>query len=408
MTATTNPSGDSQTIQEIRQKTLDKNLTQLKKGLGIEDWTAFDDFVQEKKATGCGSVASITCYAYALIKLIEHYPNKPLKSLTKAELIVFFNSLADKNSPIKSNSSRKTIKIHVKAFLKALHKGENKEIYEWIKDETKDEPIKPEHILTEEDVRKLIDACDNDRDKCIVAMLYESGCRISEFIAVRLKDVEFGDITKIIVDGKTGRRKIPLIMSEPYLRILFENHPFKNDAESPLFTRKYRNNGMMSIHAVTDMLKRVAKRSGIKKRVNPHSFRHARATKLTEIYNEPLLRKFFGWSNGSPMPSVYCHISMQQLEEPLKELYGLKKREEYRRVKALEPKTCTRCNTKNSATRRFCVKCETALDLQTALTFDEQQKAIIKSLTRAIIQNMKENPKAIENWAINGEEYSPF
>ncbi len=57
----------------------------------------------------------------------------------------------------------------------------------------------PEEILTEEDIRKMINAAYNTRDKAIVSVLYESGCRVGEFLCMKIKNVQFDRYGAIIV-----------------------------------------------------------------------------------------------------------------------------------------------------------------------------------------------------------------
>jgi len=86
----------------------------------------------------------------------------------------------------------------------------------------------PEELLTQEDVRKLIDAAQNPRDKALIAVLYDSGCRVGELAGLQLKHVSFNKYgAQLILQGKTGMRRVLLIFAYPYLLTWLENHPFK-------------------------------------------------------------------------------------------------------------------------------------------------------------------------------------
>jgi integrase len=54
----------------------------------------------------------------------------------------------------------------------------------------KDKPL-PSELPTEEEIQKLVEACDNPRDRTFIMTLYESGGRIGEIGSLRIKDVEF-------------------------------------------------------------------------------------------------------------------------------------------------------------------------------------------------------------------------
>jgi len=69
------------------------------------------------------------------------------------------------------------------------------------------------------EVDKLIATASELRDKAIIALLAESGCRIGELLACKIKNVVFTntgcDLT--FPEGKTGARTVPLVFAAPYI-----------------------------------------------------------------------------------------------------------------------------------------------------------------------------------------------
>jgi site-specific recombinase XerD len=61
--------------------------------------------------------------------------------------------------------------------------------------------------LSKRNVRRLLNAASNSRDRALLEVFYSTGCRISEIISVRLEDVDFKNRT-IFVDGKSGERRV--------------------------------------------------------------------------------------------------------------------------------------------------------------------------------------------------------
>jgi len=51
----------------------------------------------------------------------------------------------------------------------------------------------------------------------------------------------------------------------------------------------------MNYSALAKMIKDLAKKCGITKKVNPHSFRHARATTRASKMTECQMNAYFGW-----------------------------------------------------------------------------------------------------------------
>ncbi len=74
-------------------------------------------------------------------------------------------------------------KVALKRFYRWLKDGgeEYPEEVKWIRTTlTARDELLPEELLMEEEVMRLVDACDNPRDKAFIMTLYESGARIGE------------------------------------------------------------------------------------------------------------------------------------------------------------------------------------------------------------------------------------
>jgi integrase/recombinase XerD len=58
-------------------------------------------------------------------------------------------------------------------------------------------------LLTEEAVKGLAEAAGNPRDRALVLVLYESGCRAGEILSLSIKNVQFDEYgAQLIVSGK--------------------------------------------------------------------------------------------------------------------------------------------------------------------------------------------------------------
>lgn len=70
-------------------------------------------------------------------------------------------------------------------------------------------PVPPRILraLSEANVRKLINAGANPRDRAILELFYATGCRLGELVNIRLEDVDFARGT-ILVRGKSGDRRV--------------------------------------------------------------------------------------------------------------------------------------------------------------------------------------------------------
>jgi integrase len=288
-----------------------------------------------------------------------------------------------------SQGSKALYKTLIKRFYAWLYKskdGEYPEVVSWIKAGRRRGNNLRDKILSEDEIYKLIQAADNYRDKALIAVLYESACRVSELLTLRLKHVRFDKYgASILVSGKTGERPIRLINSVPYLQKWLNVHPAKDNLEAPVFSRArgdiFRP---LSKREVYGLVGKLSKRARIEKKVHPHMLRHSRLTELASKLKEPELRLFAGWTNSSDMPAIYVHLSARDVDEAIRRIAGILEPEEKKpEPSKLEPKKCPRCEAMNPADFKFCGKCGMALDLQAAMDQArelEDLKAKVKEL----------------------------
>ena len=83
-------------------------------------------------------------------------------------------------------------------------------------------------MLTEDEVRAMIDACQTSRDRAIIATLYEGGFRVQELGTLTWAQVKFDDYGTVVnVDEKTGApRYIRLVTATQYLIQWKNDFPF--------------------------------------------------------------------------------------------------------------------------------------------------------------------------------------
>jgi integrase len=131
----------------------------------------------------------------------------------------------------KSDWTKHDYKIILKKFFKWLRKSDvYPEEVRWIKIRNIGNDKLLEDMLTEEEIKRLIDHAQGPRDRALIPVLYESGCRIGELCNLKIKDVGFDGNGCVIVfpRGKTGSRRARLIFSTPFLATWIDCHPFKD------------------------------------------------------------------------------------------------------------------------------------------------------------------------------------
>jgi integrase len=297
-----------------------------------------------------------------------------LGNLTEDELYFFFDALENYTyiTPAGvekkyAEATKETRKVSLKKFLKWC---KNYELHEKIKCKRLKGKKLPQDIKCKEDIIKMIEACSNSRDRAIISCFYESGARRGEQLAAKIKNLEFDEYGVVITfpEGKNGARRVRLIFSAPYLREWLDDHPRKDDRDAPLWCTLNKKACPISITGLKNVFNRCGEKAGIEKKVNPHSFRHDRATHLAANFTEQQLKMYLGWSPTSIQPSTYVHLSGKDMEDAVLKLYGIKKDEND--AEFLKPGVCPRCHELTAVNAKFCFKCGLPLTKEAATTVE--------------------------------------
>jgi len=317
-----------------------------------------------------------------LMKLNYFLKSKPFRETTEDDIISFISEMNRKHAP----STMNLIKIVIKSFYRQLY-GMKKHDYppqvqniNGNNNHRRRVPIRPEDILTKEDIVEVVRYCDNFRDKAMVVVLYETAARIGEFVRIDIKHVKFdGKGAVLVIDGKTGSRRIRLIESIPFLQRWIESHPRKNEKNAPLWCSLVRDCGRLRIASVRQILTKLKKRSGIRKPLNPHAFRHSRLTELAKFLSDAKLKIFAGWSANSTMSAVYVHLSGKDLDSDLLKIAGVEI-EQKPQVSPLLERECPRCRTRNPVNNTFCGLCGLVLDETKAVSQELDQEKLMNEI----------------------------
>lgn len=285
-------------------------------------------------------------------------------------------------------------KVTIKRFWKWLRQTEDTypEEVRWIKTTMRNSRSKlPEDLLSQEDVRKLIESAVNFRDKALISFLYESGCRIGEVLGMKIKDVTMEEpACAVRVSGKKGSRRILVVDSTPYLANWISHCENRDDPDSYLWAcigTKNRNK-VLCYNSVRELIRSISRKAGVKKRVNPHTFRHSRATHLANKLTEAQMCEYLGWVQGSGMPKVYVHLSGRDVDNAILELHGLKKPEDDINNRELKFKECKICGKTNEFEAKICRRCGRPLDIKSALELENKEKKFMDMITPKMVDDM--------------------
>jgi len=144
-------------------------------------------------------------------------------------------------------------------------------------------PKKPRRIipatLSEAEIAVMLSGCKNIREKAIISLLAYSGIRNKELCCLKVDHVDLGNNAVRVLGGKGSRDRVVCIPGDCTNVLLRYLNEYPRNGQDYLFTTLKNNNryGGMDLRK---LVKTVAKRAGIKKRVYPHLLRHSLATNL--------------------------------------------------------------------------------------------------------------------------------
>jgi integrase/recombinase XerD len=179
--------------------------------------------------------------------------------------------------------------------------------------------------LSEDEVELLLNAPNTDeplghRDRAMLELLYATGLRVSELINLKQSQINFnqgvlrivgkGDRERLIPLGDESQRWLRDFIDGPRMEILLER---QTDYLFPT-----RRGDRMTRQAFWHIIKRYAEKAGIRRKMSPHSLRHAFATHLLNRGADlRVVQLLLGHSDLSTT-QIYTHVA----RERLKDLHG--------------------------------------------------------------------------------------
>lgn len=167
-------------------------------------------------------------------------------------------------------------------------------------------------VLTKDEVKRLIEAIPTKKSKLMISMIYACGFRVSELINLRVKDLNFEEMTGHVIQAKGKKDRIFNIPQFLLKNLKKQAEKQKELNQEYLFTGP---KGKLSDRNLQKIVRKFAKKAGINKEVHPHTLRHSFATHLLE--NNIDIRKIQELLGHADLSTtqIYTHISTEELKK---------------------------------------------------------------------------------------------
>jgi site-specific recombinase XerD len=260
---------------------------------------------KEKLAVRRYSKSTCSVYYQMFRQFLIYYYPRPLHGLNKADIITYQLYLVEKKEVSHStqNQSINAIKFYLEQIL-----GYDRQVFEL---ERPRQERKLPLILSQLEVKGLLNATHNLKHKAILTTIYSAGLRIGELINLKITDID-SDNKRIWVRGGKGKKDRITLLSATLLMLLrqyYSKHkPAKWLFEGP-------SGKQYSASSIRKIFLRSMDRSGCKKPAVVHTLRHSFATHLLEQGTNLRYIQVLLGHNSARTTQIYTHVCNTNLAD---------------------------------------------------------------------------------------------
>jgi len=165
-------------------------------------------------------------------------------------------------------------------------------------------------VLSRMEVQKIIAAPVNMKHRCLLALAYGAGLRVSEVVALKIQDVDCEQKIVTVRGGKGGKDRLTVLSEKviPDLRRLIAGRM----GEEYVFPSE--RGGALSTRSAQAVFFAAARAAGVFRPASFHSLRHSFATHLLENgVDVRYVQELLGHSNIRTT-QIYTHVTNPQLK----------------------------------------------------------------------------------------------
>lgn len=236
-----------------------------------ENTSMIESFISSKQIEGC-SDRTIKYYKEIIDKFNDSF-DKSIKKITTEEIRSYLSNYKE------MSTCGSTTIDNIRRVLSSF--------FSWLEDEDYiiKSPIRRIHriktpttvkeVLTDENLEKLRDECENIRDLSLIELLISTGMRVGELVNLNISNLNFEDRSCIVL-GKGNKEREVYFDAKTKLH-LKEYISKRNDTNDALFVSLKEPHQRLSISGIELIVRNLGVNTNINK-VHPHKFRRTLAT----------------------------------------------------------------------------------------------------------------------------------
>jgi integrase/recombinase XerD len=184
-------------------------------------------------------------------------------------------------------------------------------------------------ILSTEEIDTLISAIDlekpeGQRNKAILETLYSCGLRVSELVNLKVSNLFFNQ-GYIKVEGKSDKERLvpvserAIVEIKKYINTYRKNLKIAPEAQDILFLN--RRGQMLSRVMIFTIIKNLATKIDLGKKISPHTFRHSFATHLIDGGADLRAVQEMLGHESILTTEIYTHLDREYLKDTINQFH---------------------------------------------------------------------------------------
>jgi site-specific recombinase XerD len=284
---------------------------------------AIDQFLEYLQIDKNKSPKTLENYSHYLSRFLNFTKNIEVSTITPKTIRTYRLHLHTYKNHREETISPKTQNYHMialRAFFKYLHKIDidciSAEKIELAKI-TKNLP----DFLEKDEITQIISQkadpkkINEVRDIAILHTLFSTGLRVSELVKLTRDDISH-QREEIAITGKGGKSRI-VFLSPLAIDFIKQYLTMRQDINLSLFVNHWQKNQVSPLtpRSVQRIIKKIAQKAGVVKKVTPHTLRHSFATDL--LINGADLRSVQSMLGHSSITTtqIYTNLTDKHLKE---------------------------------------------------------------------------------------------
>jgi len=241
---------------------------------------------------------TVKTYVSCFERFINSFPDKAIDELNETDVREYIRALIQNNfSNSYINQSINSIKFYYERVL-----GMPNRFYQ-IERPRKEKKLPT--VLSQSEVKDLINATNNIKHKCLLSLLYSAGLRRSEVLNLKPADIDSERMLVKVNDAKGKKDRLTLLAQSTLedLRTYYKEYRPNN------YLFEGQKNEKYSATSVATIIANAVAKTRIKKHVTAHTLRHSFATHLLENGTDLRHIQLLLGHSSTKTTEIYTHVA---------------------------------------------------------------------------------------------------